>query len=78
MNGVVIAAAEHTPPVDHGVALLALVLIAAVGGLIYGLRRVVVKSRAGRAPADRGSEGPRDLEATRSDPGAQSARDPAA
>ena len=37
---------------DHGVVLMAVVVIAAAGGLFYGLRRVVAKSRAGRTRSD--------------------------
>ena len=40
--------------VDHGVVLIAVVVIAAIAGLIYGLRRVVAKSRAGRTCSDEG------------------------
>jgi hypothetical protein len=45
---------------NHGAVLGVLVLIAAVGALVYGLVRLVVKSRAGRTRSDRGPEGARD------------------
>jgi hypothetical protein len=41
---------------DHAVVIGVALLIAVVAGLIYGLIRVVGKSRAGRTPSDRGPE----------------------
>jgi hypothetical protein len=53
MYGLMIAQVEHEPPVDHGVVLLAVVLLAFVGALVYGVIRLVGKGRAGRARSDR-------------------------
>lgn len=39
---------------DHGAALGIVVLVAAVGGLLYGLVRLLGKRRAGRPRAGRG------------------------
>jgi hypothetical protein len=63
MYGQLVAQVEHEAPVDHGVVLLVVVLTAVVGALVYGLIRLVGKSRADRTrgdhdPAsDRSSEG---------------------
>lgn len=56
MHDLLIAAADHAAP-DHGVVLVALVVMAAAGGLIYGLRRAMVKSRAARTRSDEGRSG---------------------
>jgi ABC-type nitrate/sulfonate/bicarbonate transport system permease component len=48
MYGLLIAQVEHEPPVDHGVVLLAVVLIAVVGAVVYGLIRLVGKRRTAR------------------------------
>jgi hypothetical protein len=53
MYGLMIAQVEHEPPVDHGVVLLAVVLLAFVGALVYGLIHLVGKGRAARTRADR-------------------------
>jgi ABC-type nitrate/sulfonate/bicarbonate transport system permease component len=42
---------------DHAVVLAALVLIVAVGGLVYWLVLLAARRRAGRAHSDRGPEG---------------------
>jgi hypothetical protein len=56
MHGLLIGQVDHEPPVDHGVVLVAVVLIAVVGGLVYGLVRLVVKARAARTSSGRGPE----------------------
>jgi hypothetical protein len=42
---------------DHAVVIGVALLIALVGGLVYGVVRLVAKSRAGRTHSDRGPEG---------------------
>jgi hypothetical protein len=42
---------------DHAVVLGVLVLIAAMGGLVYWLVQLAARRRAGRAHSDRGPEG---------------------
>ena len=54
MHHLLIAQVDHEPPVDHGVVLIAVVLIAAVGALVYGLVRLVARNRAGRTHRERG------------------------
>lgn len=51
MHCLLIAAANHAAP-DHGVVVIALVVMAAAGGLIYGLRRVVGKNRGRRTRSE--------------------------
>ena len=41
---------------DHAAVLGVVVVVAAVGGLVYGLVRLAVKGRAGRARSARGPE----------------------
>lgn len=53
-HALVIANVERAA--DHGAVLGVVVLIAAVGGLVYGLVRLVVKRRAGGPRSDRGPE----------------------
>ena len=53
MCGPLIAQVEHEPPVDHGVVLLAVVLLAFVAAVVYGLIRLVGKGRAARTRSDR-------------------------
>ena len=48
MFGLLTAQVEHEQPVDHGVVLVAVVLVAIVGALVYGLVRLVGKRRTGR------------------------------
>jgi hypothetical protein len=59
-HGLVIAsnhAGDHlSRAADHAVVIGVALLIAAVGGLIYWLVRVVGRSRAGRTRPDRGPE----------------------
>lgn len=62
MYGLLIAQADHEPPVEHGGVLVAVLFIAVVGGLVYGLVRLVGKSRAGRMHPDRGPQIDRDPE----------------
>jgi hypothetical protein len=48
---------------DHAAVIGIVALVALVAGLVYGLARLVAKSRAGRARSDRGPEGVRGPEA---------------
>lgn len=75
-HALVIAAADRAG--DHATLLGIVVLIAAVGGLIYGLVRLVGKRRAGRKRSDRDPEGPRGRRATRPDGDPEGARGPEA
>ncbi len=59
-SGLLIASIDRAG--DHVAVLGVLVLIAAVGGLIYGLVHLL-KSRTGSTPSDRGPEPPRGPEA---------------
>lgn len=66
-HGLVLAsehAGDHlSRAADHAVLIGVALLIALVGGLVYGLVRLVGKSRAGRTRSDRGHEGARGPEA---------------
>ncbi len=62
MHGVLTAAVEHGPGM-HGPLLIALFLVAVVGGVVYGVRQLVLSRRAGRARSDRGPETDRSPEA---------------
>jgi hypothetical protein len=42
---------------DHAVVLAVLVLIVAIGGLVYWLIQLAARRRPGRAPSDRGPDG---------------------
>jgi hypothetical protein len=44
---------------DHAAVLGVLVLVAAIGGMVYGLVRLAAKSRAGRARATPGADSDR-------------------
>ncbi len=59
MHGLLIAAAEHAPPVGHGVLLLALALVTTLGGLV----RIAIKSRAARSRPDPDPEAAQDAAA---------------
>lgn len=48
MHGLLIGQVDHRPPVDHWVVLVAVVLLAVVAALGYGLVRLVGKTRTGR------------------------------
>jgi hypothetical protein len=74
--GLVIA--DATRAGDHAAVLGVLVLIAAVGGLIYGLARLVAKSRADRTRSDHSPENDRAPKAPRSGRGPDGARGPGA
>jgi hypothetical protein len=54
MRGLLIAQVEHKPPVDHAVILVAIILIALLAAVVYGLVRVMGRSRARRTRSDRG------------------------
>lgn len=41
---------------DHAAVMGVVVLVAAIGGLVYGLVRLAVRSRAGRTRSARGPE----------------------
>ncbi|MGH9013581.1 MAG: hypothetical protein ACRDZ1_06550 [Acidimicrobiia bacterium] len=59
MYGLLIAQVDHQPPVEHGVVLVAVVLLAVVGALVYGLVRLVGKSRTGPTRSGGGPENDR-------------------
>jgi hypothetical protein len=52
-------AQEGHGPGRHGPVLVVLVLVVIVGALVYGLVRLVAKSRAGRTRSDRDPENDR-------------------
>ncbi len=66
-HGLVIANVDRAG--GHIVIVGVLVVVAAVGGMIYGLVRLVGKNRAARTRSDHGADGVQGPEATRSNRG---------